>query len=110
MVPAWIAIDHRFANSQRHLKSLDTISSIYAGLEEAVERSAEVADRCSFTLMNSSGEYPEELAPAGMTAMQHLTHFLTGRMTCAILRGFRKLCQLLQHELTLIAELLRSLL
>ena len=53
----------RFPNSERRLRPLEEIVSIYAGSPAAVFRTAEVADRCSFSLDELRYEYPEEFAP-----------------------------------------------
>ncbi len=43
---------HLQANAERHLKSPHDMARLYRGYEEAVERTIEIAERCTFSLMN----------------------------------------------------------
>lgn len=61
-----------FANAERHLHALDELDLLYHPLPGAIARSAEVADRCRFSLDELRYEYPEELAPAGITPAEYL--------------------------------------
>ena len=63
----------RFPNAERHLRSPADMLRIFAECPEAVARSVEVADRCTFSLDELRYEYPEELCPPGMTPLEHLT-------------------------------------
>ena len=62
----------RFVSAQRHLRTLDEIANVYRDVPDAIARTVEVADRCLFRLDQLRYEYPEEIAPAGMSTMQHL--------------------------------------
>ncbi len=62
----------RFANSQHHLRSLPEIADLFRDLPDAIARTIEIADRCNFTLDELRYEYPEEIAPPGMTLIEHL--------------------------------------
>ncbi|TWT72327.1 error-prone DNA polymerase [Crateriforma conspicua] len=62
----------RYANSQRHLKSLARIRHLYREQPRAVSRTLEIAQRCQFRLSELRYEYPEEIAPSGMTMIEHL--------------------------------------
>ena len=62
----------RFANSQRHLRSLAEIVDLYRDIPDAIARTGEIADRCSFQLDELRYEYPEEIAPPGMSLIEHL--------------------------------------
>ncbi|WP_168566360.1 error-prone DNA polymerase [Crateriforma spongiae] len=62
----------RYANSQRHLKSLARIRHLYRDQSRAVSRTLEIAQRCQFRLSELRYEYPEEIAPPGMTMIEHL--------------------------------------
>ncbi len=62
----------RFPNGERHLKSEADIRGLFAGCPEAVSRTLEIADRCSFSLDELRYEYPEEICPAGETANAYL--------------------------------------
>jgi error-prone DNA polymerase len=57
-------------NAERHLRSRYRLSQIYP--EALVRETLQVAARCSFSLQELSYQYPSEVIPAGLTAMQHL--------------------------------------
>lgn len=96
----------RFSNSQRHLRTLPQIAQAYRDAEDMIARTVEVADRCSFCLDQLRYEYPEELAPAGKTPIEHLKRLVwegaqqrwPGGVPQPIIDGLR-------HELRLIEEL-----
>ncbi|MCH5377904.1 MAG: PHP domain-containing protein, partial [Planctomycetes bacterium] len=62
----------RFANSQHHLRLLDEIANLYGDVPDALARTIEIAQRCKFTLDELRYEYPEEIAPPGITPIEHL--------------------------------------
>jgi error-prone DNA polymerase len=96
----------RFANSQRHLRSLQEIAELYRELPDALARTVEVAQRCCFRLDELRYEYPEEIAPPGMTLIEHLK-----RLTWEGAKGRwpggvpAKVVELLRHEMQIIEEL-----
>ncbi|MCU0721142.1 MAG: PHP domain-containing protein, partial [Pirellula sp.] len=59
-------------NSQRHLRSLAEISSLYRGAEHAINNTVEIANRIDFSLDQLRYEYPTEWAPEGMTPIEYL--------------------------------------
>ncbi len=61
-----------FANAERHLRPLPEIARRYAGHEELVRRTMDVVRRCTFSLDELRYEYPHEIVPPGVTAMEHL--------------------------------------
>ena len=70
-----------FTNAERHLRGLEEIARRYTSQPDAalarlgraaVARTVEIAERCRFTLDELRYEYPHELVPAGMPAMEHL--------------------------------------
>ena len=66
-------LGHRmFANSERYLKTVAQMHSLFAGNADTVARSAEIADRCTFSLDELRYEYPEELGQPGVPALQYL--------------------------------------
>ncbi|EAQ81731.1 DNA polymerase III alpha subunit [Blastopirellula marina DSM 3645] len=93
-------------NAERHLRERDVIARLFAGLPHAVERTVEIADQCTFSLDELRYEYPEELAPPGMTPIEYLRQ-LTWQGAAMRYPGElpTKIRELLQHELTLIEEL-----
>ncbi len=95
-----------FSNAARHLKTPEEMRELFARAPDAIRRTVEIAHRCQFSLAELRYEYPEELAPPGMTPLEYLT-----RLTWEGARGRypdgipEKVRQLLAHELQLIAEL-----
>lgn len=98
--------DKLFPNAQRHMQSLDDIARNFQIAPTAVRRTIEIADRCTFLLSELKYEYPEELAPPGLTPLEHLTqqtwlgakeHYPDGLPD--------KVRELLEKELSLIGEL-----
>jgi error-prone DNA polymerase len=59
-------------NAERHLKSEAEMRRLFAGHEDAIERSAEIAASCHFSLGDLKYEYPDEPIPPGKTAQEHL--------------------------------------
>lgn len=96
----------RLANSQRHLRTLQRISGVYRDQPELIARTGEVADRCSFRLDELRYEYPEELAPAGKTPIEHLKRLAWEGAKQRWPGGVpEKIIEGLRHELVLIEEL-----
>ncbi|NLG43225.1 MAG: error-prone DNA polymerase, partial [Phycisphaerae bacterium] len=95
-----------FANAERHLRPCDEIARRYAGYEDAVARTIEIANRCTFTLDELRYEYPHELCPPGVPAMKYLADLTwagaAGRYPDGLPDGVRSQ---LERELALIAEL-----
>lgn len=62
----------RFANSQHCLRTIDEIQHLFRDAPDAIARTIEIADQCTFTLDELRYEYPAEIAPSGMTLIEHL--------------------------------------
>jgi len=94
------------ANAERALHSPEEMARRFAAVPEAIERTLEIADRCTFSLGELRYEYPEELAPPGETPTSHLRNLAWAgarrRWPVGIPAKVRKL---LRHELTLIEQL-----
>ncbi len=60
------------ANAERYLKPADEMLRLFAGHEDAVRRSVEIARQCRFSLGDLKYEYPDEPVPPGKTAQEHL--------------------------------------
>jgi error-prone DNA polymerase len=60
------------SNAERHLKPPGEMARLFAGLPEAIARTMEIAEACSFSLGELKYEYPDEPVPPGKTAQQHL--------------------------------------
>ncbi len=94
------------SNGERHLHERGRIATRFAPLPGAIERAAEIAARCRFSLDELRYEYPDATVPPGRTAAEQLA--------CLAWQGARKrypagiplkVCGLIRHELALIAEL-----
>jgi error-prone DNA polymerase len=95
-----------FPNADRHLKSPEEMQQLFARAPDAVRRTVEVANRCTFTLDELRYEYPEELAPIGLTPLEHLTRLAWEGAARRYPDGIpTKIRQLIEHELALIGEL-----
>ena len=125
--------DRRFANGERYLKSAAQMAALFAHtleavgcvagpdnrgisrsqgvdrqrtLPEAVARTLEVAQRCTFSLDELRYHYPEELCPPGSTPLSHLTSLAWEGARQRYPQGVPdKVRGLLERELGLIGEL-----
>ncbi|HVE54846.1 MAG TPA: error-prone DNA polymerase, partial [Ramlibacter sp.] len=61
------------SNAERHLRHRMRLASLYP--PELLERTLEVADRCTFTLEEIKYQYPLETVPEGLTPRQALRRF-----------------------------------
>jgi error-prone DNA polymerase len=95
-----------FWNAQRHLRPVEEIAALFAAAPEALRRTLEIADRCSFSLEELKYEYPEELAPEGMRPIEYLKQLAWRGAGKRYPEGVPpKVQKLLAHELRLIEEL-----
>ncbi|MFM8805003.1 MAG: PHP domain-containing protein, partial [Planctomycetia bacterium] len=94
------------ANGERHLHGRRRIAGRFATLAGAVERSVEIARRCTFSLAELRYEYPDANVPAGRTPTEHLAN-LAWRGAAKRYAGEipDKVRKLVEHELALVAEL-----
>ncbi len=97
---------HLEPHAQRYLHPLEEIAERFSGTPELIARTVEVADRCSFSLAELRYEYPEELAPAGMSPIEYLRKLTWEGAVRRWPHGIPdKIRHLLEHELQLIEEL-----
>jgi len=95
-----------FPNAQRHLKPVDEMATTFARLPQALRRTREITDRCTFSLDELRYEYPEELAPHGLTPMQYLRQLTAKGVRWRYPDGIPdRIRELLDHELALIEDL-----
>ena len=94
------------ANGERHLHERWRIAERFTALPGAVERAAEIAGRCSFSLDELKYEYPAATVPPGRTASEQLAHLAWKGARKRYPDGVpEKVRELVTHELALIAEL-----
>jgi error-prone DNA polymerase len=94
------------ANAERYLKPTDVMQRLFFGCPDAIERTVEIADCCSFSLDELRYEYPHELCPAGMTPIEHLTRLTWSGAKDRYPEGVPpSVNNLIEHELKLIESL-----
>ncbi len=59
-----------YANGERHLRSIETLASLYPG--QALQESSNIAALCHFSLAELHYEYPHELVPAKKKPIDYL--------------------------------------
>jgi error-prone DNA polymerase len=90
----------------RHLKSPDDIARLFAQHPEAVARTAEIVERCSFSLDELRYQYPHEIRFPGLTAQQTLERLTWEGAARRYPDGVPdNVTRQLHHELALIAQL-----
>ena len=95
-----------FVNAERHLKSADAMSALFPNHKEAISRTVEIAERCSFSLDQLIYEYPDDEAPPGTTPQKHLTNLAWAGAQDRYPSGIPdQVCLQIKHELQLIDEL-----
>lgn len=93
-------------NAQRHLRSISHLQHQYASIPEALARTIAIAEQCTFRLDELRYEYPEELAPQGLTPIAYLQKLTWEGANHRYPEGIpAKVEQLITHELLLIEEL-----
>ncbi|WP_249138828.1 error-prone DNA polymerase [Actibacterium sp. MT2.3-13A] len=93
------------ANGEQRLRSADEMRRLFAGHEEALHRSLEIAARCPFSLDELRYEYPSELT-GGETAAQRLSRLARAGLNWRYPAGApARVRGMLGHELALIAKL-----
>jgi error-prone DNA polymerase len=114
--------DRLLSNGERHLHERWRIAERFAALPTgrgtvdsagrrflwpaAVERTVEIAGRCTFSLDELKYEYPDAIVPTGRTAAEHLAALAWKGAAKRYADGIpAKVQQLLRHELALIGEL-----
>jgi error-prone DNA polymerase len=94
------------ANAERHLKSPKEMARLFKGHEDALARTIEIADDCSFSLDELRYEYPDEPVPEGKTPQSHLEDLTWAGAAWRFPHGIPpNVRDTLQKELVLIAEL-----
>src|SRR5215208_2865470 len=95
-----------FPNAERYLKSPGQMRRLFAAYPQAIQRSLDLAERCTFSLEELRYEYPHELVPAGKTALEHLSDLTWRGAARRYPQGIpQKVINQINHELKLIAGL-----
>jgi len=98
------AVDHLFANGERHLRPLARLAEIYP--PALLEQSLAIVERIHFSLDELRYAYPRELVPAGKSASAYLRELTEAGALERWPGGMPdKVRPLVEHELELIAEL-----
>ncbi|MBC7574939.1 MAG: PHP domain-containing protein, partial [Herminiimonas sp.] len=91
-------------NGERHLRTLPRLSAVYP--PDLMAATLEVASRCTFSLDEIRYQYPDEVVPAGETAASYLRKLTEQGLRERYPEGETdKVRTLVEHELSLIAEL-----
>jgi error-prone DNA polymerase len=94
------------ANAERHVKSATDMARLFAGHEDALRHSAEIAAACTFSLDELKYEYPDEPVPEGKTPQSHLEDLTWQGAAWRFPNGVPdKVRDTLEKELALIAQL-----
>ena len=59
-------------NAERHMKTPAEMARLFRAWPEAIRRTREIVERCTFALTDLSYEYPDEPVPPGVTPDEHL--------------------------------------
>ena len=94
------------ANAERHLKPPQEMARLFAGHEDALARTIEIAAACTFSLDELKYEYPDEPVPEGKSPQAHLEDLTWQGARWRFPRGIpAEVADTLTRELALIAEL-----
>ncbi len=95
-----------FANGERFLKPPGEMQRLFSDLPEALKRTVEVAEQCTFSLDELRYEYPDEIVPAGKTSASYLAELTWAGAASRYPQGIpEKVRQQIVHELGLIGQL-----
>ncbi len=95
-----------FANAERHLKPVDALARLFVEHPRALQRTTEIAQRCTFSLDELRYEYPEEFRPLDRTPSEYLSDLTWRGARDRFPDGVPpKVVKQIKHELALIAEL-----
>jgi DNA-directed DNA polymerase III PolC len=93
------------ANAEQRLRGESEIRRIFAGFEDAVDRTLGIAGRCTFDIGSLRYEYPSEIS-GGETASQRLERLARAGLKWRYPSGAPdRAVKMLEHELRLIAKL-----
>jgi error-prone DNA polymerase len=94
------------ANAERHIKQVSEMARLFKGHEDALRRSVDIAQACTFSLEELKYEYPDEPVPHGKTPQSHLEDLTWEGAAWRYPNGIpEKVRDTLSKELVLIAKL-----
>jgi error-prone DNA polymerase len=95
-----------FSNGERFLKAPSEMSQFFHDQPSALQRSIEIAERCTFSLDELKYEYPDEIVPPGKTSAQYLSELAWSGAQNRYPAGIpEKVRTQIEHELRLIEEM-----
>jgi error-prone DNA polymerase len=93
-----------YPNGERHLRSLEVLQHVYP--QDLLDETLRIAEMIDFSLDELRYEYPDEIVPDGETPVSYLRCLTEQGMQHRWPEGVpRKVIDLVEHELALIAEL-----
>jgi error-prone DNA polymerase len=93
----------RFAD--RHLKSPAEMERRFAAFPDAIKASADIAERCTFSMRELGYQYPDEIVMSGRTPQDALERLTRAAMAALFPDGIpQAYADLLEHELRLVAS------
>ncbi len=96
----------RLVNGERHLKAAEEMARLFRQHPHAIDATAEIVDRCRFSLDDLRYEYPDEVAGEGVSAQQELERLTEVGAAERFPAGVpSKVRATIDHELRLIEQL-----
>ncbi|HYG87062.1 MAG TPA: error-prone DNA polymerase [Azospirillum sp.] len=93
------------ANAERHLKPAQEMARLFRQCPDAVERTLEIVEACTFSLHELCYEYPDEVGENGRPPQETLVDLAWAGAATRYPDGIPdKVVHSLEHELALIAE------
>lgn len=93
-------------NAERYLKDQTEMNRLFRGYPDAIRRTQEIAEACSFSLDDLKYVYPEEITSGDRTPLEELTHLTWERAKNFYEKGIpSKVTLAIEHELRFIAEM-----
>ncbi len=94
------------ANAERHLKPPEEMARLFRAQPQAVARTLEIVEACTFSLDELRYEYPEEVAEDGLSAQETLERLVWCKVAERYPDGAAdRVVGQLRHELALIGQL-----
>ncbi|RZK41242.1 MAG: DNA polymerase III subunit alpha, partial [Hymenobacter sp.] len=93
-------------NAERYLKPIEEMYRLFSHYPDALERTQEIANACSFSLDELNYVYPEEITPGTRSPMDELTHLTwEGAKVAYGDNTPEKTAATIKHELKFIEEM-----